>query len=225
MSSFFITGSGTEVGKTYIAKEIINRCKSLKINIHAIKPIISGIEKDNIRKSDSGILLKALNLKCSHENIKKISPWQFKSPLSPDMASRKENKKILFSQLTKFCKSQIDLSKVRKQILLIEGVGGIMVPINNNKTVLDLIKILKIPVIFVTRNYLGTLSHTLSAIKILKEKNIEINSIILNEEKNSYIKLSDTEFSLKQHTNKIPIYIFKLRNIALSSQIDKVLKL
>ena len=224
MSSFFITGSGTDVGKTYITRELINRATSLKIKIDAIKPIISGFDMKKSVFSDTGILLESLNKEKNIKNIENTSPWRFKHSLSPDMASRIEKKSINFSKVVHFCEHRIlDAQKLNK-ILLIEGVGGIMVPINNNYTILDLIKKLDISVIFITRNYLGSLSHTLTALNVLEINNIKINSIIINQENKNSINIDETKISLAKHTKNIPIYLFKLRKKALSSQLDVLLE-
>ena len=224
MSSFFITGSGTDVGKTYITRELINRASSLKIKIDAIKPIISGFNMKQFDFSDTGILLKALKKEKNITNIENTSPWRFKHSLSPDMASRIDKKDINFSKVVHFCKHRISDAQKFNKILLIEGVGGIMVPINNNYTILDLIKKLDISVIFVTRNYLGSLSHTLTALKVLKTNNIKINSIIINQESKNGVNIDETKISLAKHTKNIPIYLFKLRKKALSSQLDDLIE-
>ena len=226
MSSFFITGSGTDVGKTYIAKEIIARFFSLNKNINAIKPIISGFNKKEILNSDTGILLKALKKKQSKKNINDISPWRYSLPLAPDIAARSEKKKsIVFTELLNFCRNQIIKAKNNKQTLLIEGVGGIMCPINKKKTILDLINKLDIPVIFITRSYLGSISHTLTAIDVLKKNNIKINCIIVNQEsrKSHPSMLTETGYSIFDHSTDIPIYPFLFREKALPEQIDKIL--
>ena len=224
MSSFFITGSGTDVGKTYITRELINRASSLKIKIDAIKPIISGFNMKQFDFSDTGILLKALKKEKNITNIENTSPWRFKHSLSPDMASRIDKKDINFTKVVHFCKHRISDAQKLNKILLIEGVGGIMVPINNNYTILDLIKKLDISVIFVTRNYLGSLSHTLTALKVLKTNNIKINSIIINQENKNSISIDETKISLAKHTKNIPIYLFKFRKKALSSHLDDLLE-
>ena len=140
------------------------------------------------------------------------------------MASRIEKKSINFSKVVHFCEHRISDAQKLNKILLIEGVGGIMVPINNNYTILDLIKKLNISVIFVTRNYLGSLSHTLTALNVLKINNIKINSIIVNQENKNTINIDETKISLAKHTKNIPIYLFKLRKKALSSQLDDLLE-
>ena len=109
----------------------------------------------------------------------------------------------MFSKIVKFCQESIKKAKKNDEILLIEGAGGIMTPINDKFTFLDLIKELKVPVILVTLSYLGTISHTLSAIKCLENYNIKIIKIILNHHNRS--EDSEHNFINLQNFTKIEI--------------------
>jgi len=176
---FFITGTGTDVGKSFYLQKLIKYYKKNNIKFNAIKPVISGFDI-NDHENDSSLILKSLNLNINIENLNKISPWRFKEPVSPNIACKLENQEINFDDIVEFCQNSIKYAKNNNQNLLIEGAGGIMTPINDQFTYLDLMKSLKIPVILVTLSYLGTISHTLSAIKCLEDEDIEINRIILN---------------------------------------------
>ena len=183
---FFVTATGTDIGKTFIVEKLCQELIKKGKKCNAIKPIISGFDIDDLN-NDSAKLLKILGKKNNLENINEISPWRFKKPLSPNIAANLEKKPINFSMLIKFCKKQIKQAKKNDEFLLIEGAGGIMTPISNNKTFLDLIEKLKIPVILVIGDYLGTISHSLTAIKVIEAKNIEIDHIIFNEKTKSTI--------------------------------------
>jgi dethiobiotin synthetase len=176
---FFITGTGTDIGKTFtltkICQELIHKGKKVR----ALKPIISGF-KDNDLDSDSAKILKFLNLSLNHENLNKISPYRFSNPLSPHIAASLENQEINFSDLVNFCQNEITSAKSNNEYLFIEGAGGVMTPINNDKTFLDLMVELKIPTILVVGNYLGTISHTLTAVKTMQSNKVQIDKIILN---------------------------------------------
>ena len=93
----------------------------------AIKPIISGFDPARAGDSDCGVLLRALGLPLSDEEIEDISPWRFAAALSPDMAARHEGKEIDFEQLVSFCETAIEEAEGD---MLIEGVGGVMVPLD-----------------------------------------------------------------------------------------------
>lgn len=183
---FFVTATGTDIGKTFIVEKLCQKLIKKGKKCNAIKPIISGFDIDDLN-NDSAKLLKILGKKINLKNINKISPWRFKKPLSPNIAANLEKKPINFSMLVKFCQKQIKLAKKNDEFLFIEGAGGIMTPISDNKTFLNLIEKLKVPVILVIGDYLGTISHSLTAIKVIEAKNIEIDRIIFNEKTKSTI--------------------------------------
>jgi dethiobiotin synthetase len=125
-------------------------------------------------------LLKALGRDSGLRNIKEISPYRFSAPLSPNIAANLENKNVNFEELIKFCQNAINKSKNNNHHLFIEGAGGVMTPITHNKSFADLISALEISTILVVGNYLGSISHTLTAIKAMQSYNIKIDKIILN---------------------------------------------
>ena len=221
MNSYFITSTGTNVGKTYLTNLIINRCMKLELNINAIKPIISGFDINNYQNSDTGIILKALGKK----NIDEISPWRFKTPISPDAAANIENMDINIFNLESFCKKKIKENNADNGYLIIEGVGGTMVPINNHYTVFDLIKSLKIPVILVIGSYLGSISHTLNVIENFKNNNIKIDSIVISQSKIDDVGESLTKRPLSRHIDKIPIYFLNREKDNKDHIIDKIINL
>jgi dethiobiotin synthetase len=160
-----------------------------------LKPIISGIEEDNVRKSDSGILLSSNNIKVTLDEVERISPWQFRTPLSPDMAASRENKTIELEGVVKFCH---DAQDGAEDILLIEGVGGVMVPLNDQYTVLDWIEATNLPTILVVGSYLGTLSHSLTAFQALSTRGITVEAIVISESLESPVSLAETAESLSR---------------------------
>jgi dethiobiotin synthetase len=215
----FITSTGTNIGKTYLTNLLIKRAMMLNYRIKAIKPIISGFNINNLDESDSGIILKALGKNKSY--LDKISPWRFETPLSPDMAANIAKRKINFKELINFCNSHI-ISK-DEDILIIEGVGGTMVPINNKFTILDLMKRLDIPIILTIGSYLGTISHTLNAYEVLIKNNININSIVLNQSSENDVGIELTKDSLLNYIKNIPIHTIK-RNHKNNNVLDKILE-
>jgi dethiobiotin synthetase len=168
--SYIVLAVGTDIGKTFLVE---NLCKK-NSKYNAIKPIITGFINDN--KSDSAKILNALNVKINKSNLDKISPWRFKKPLSPNFVSN-----ISKNEIVDFCKKNIKNSQQNQQTLLIEGAGGVMTPINNNFTFLDLAQDLKLPILLVTSNYLGSISHTLCCLEAIKNKNLKVSKIIVNE--------------------------------------------
>ncbi len=191
----FIAGIGTDIGKTYLVENLIKKLRTRKTPVSAIKPIVSGFKHDDLN-SDSARILKALDLEIFARNFGLISPWRFDLPASPHVAARVEDRKISFNEVKDFCLSKISEAKEKKEYLFIESAGGVMTPINDNKTFLDLSYELRIPVLLVTANYLGSISHTLSAVESLKQNRIEVSNIIVNDHvSNADSTISDMQFA------------------------------
>jgi len=174
--SYLIVGVGTDIGKTFFLEEICKELSRKKIAVEAIKPIMSGFHDDD-KNSDAAKILTALGKEISKKNLDEITPWRFEKATSPHFAG-----KINFSLVKKFCVKKIAEAKKNKQFLFVEAAGGIMTPINDKKTFLDLAAELKIPVLLLTANYLGAISHTLSAVEAMKSRKIKVEKIVFNNE-------------------------------------------
>ena len=189
MTAIFITGTGTEVGKTFVAASLIRHLRQMGRSVEAIKPVVSGFDPDQAAGSDPGILLQALGYPATPPNIERISPWCFRAALSPDAAARQEDRRIDVAEVVAFCQSAI---KQRQEILLIEGVGGIMVPLDEQRTILDVMMALQLPLILVAGSYLGTISHTLTALDALFRRDLSVLAIIVSETPGSTVPLKET---------------------------------
>ena len=202
---FFITATGTNIGKTFILENLCRKFAANNQKFFALKPIISGFDENgwnsNNANSDSAKILKALSKPLNQKNLDLISPWRFKAPLSPNIAAELENKEINFDEVVSFCQKHIKSAVKNNHYLLIEGAGGIMTPINNSKTFCDLISELKIPAILVIGNYLGTISHSLSAITTLQHYKIPISQIILNHQEGDETNYQDILKTLRNFTD------------------------
>ena len=177
--AFFITSTGTELGKTFLSEKIIFEFYKRGESIDSYKPILSGFDSKDLMNNDSAKLLAASKKKVTIENIKHITPWLYKDPIAPTIAAKNENKKITYQRVKNWCLDRKDTST--SNFILYEGAGGIMVPIEKQKTFIDLFKDTNFPVILVVGSYLGTISHTLSAMDNLSKRNIKIISIVINE--------------------------------------------
>lgn len=158
----FITSTGTGQGKTYVTRLL---CKQLQ-NAYAIKPVISGYGEDEV--SDTELIIEAMGRNFS---VNECSPWRFKQPLSPDLAAKIEGREIIYSELLDFC--------ARDEVDIIEGAGGVMSPITSKQTNIDLIADTGSSAILVSSMYLGCISHILTALEVIKQRNIEVAGLIL----------------------------------------------
>jgi dethiobiotin synthetase len=124
------------------------------------------------------MLVSALGLPFTPESIDRISPWRFRAALSPDLAARQEGRSIDVDGVVAYCQSAIDR---RRDILLIDGIGGIMAPLDETRTILDVMMALRLPLILVTGSYPGTISHTLTALDSLFRRDINVLATIVSE--------------------------------------------
>ena len=200
---YFITATGTNIGKTFILENACQKLIGGNKKIVAIKPIISGFRDDDL-ESDSAKILKVFGKDINKQNLDSISPYRFSAPLSPNVAANLENKNIDFLELIKFCQNKMMLARESNSYLLIEGAGGVMTPITNDKTFANLIAELNIPAILVVGNYLGTISHTLTAIVAMQSYKINIAEVVLNCLGDDKIDAIDTLKTLQNLIN-IPI--------------------
>ncbi len=187
---YFIAGIGTDIGKTFLVEKICSKLQEEVIAFNAVKPIISGFRDDDLQ-SDSAKILRILKKDFTKKNFDEISPWRFKAAISPNLAAHQENKEIDFAQVVNFCQEKISEAIKLDQFLFIEAAGGVMTPITNDKTFLNLISKLQVEVLLVSANYLGSISHSLCAVEALKSKGILPEIILVNE----YPEFSDTNIS------------------------------
>jgi dethiobiotin synthetase len=202
MTAVFITATGTDAGKTFVAAGLIRRWRAAGRRVDALKPVATGFDDATADASDAGVLLTALGRPVSPGEIERISPWRFTAPLSPDMAARRENHAIDFDALVAFSRNAVAASE---DMLLIEGIGGVMVPLGDKHTVLDWIAALNIPVLLVAGTYLGALSHTLTALDTLRRRGLAIKALVVSETPDSAVPLADTLHTLRGFAAPVPL--------------------
>jgi dethiobiotin synthetase len=200
VTAIFITATGTDVGKTYVAASLIGHFRQMGRAVEAIKPVVSGFDPAQIASSDPGLLLLALGLPATLESIERISPWRFRAPLSPDLAAQREGRSIDVDDVIAFCRSVIEQ---RRDLLLIEGVGGVMVPLDGERTILDVMMALQLPLILVTGSYLGAISHTLTALDSLYRRDMNVLSVIVSETTGSGVTLDDTVAAISRFADPV----------------------
>ena len=200
MTAIFITATGPDVGKTFVVASLIGHLRQNGRSVEAIMPIVSGYDSAQAAASDPGTLIAALGLPFSPELIERTSPWRFRAALSPDLAARLEGRSIDVDAVTDYCKAAID---ARRDVLLIEGVGGIMVPLDEQRTILDVMMALRLPLILVTGSYRGTISHTLTALDSLLRRDMNVLATIVSETPGSKVPLGDVVSSLERFTTPV----------------------
>jgi dethiobiotin synthetase len=194
MKKLFITATGTDIGKTFVTAALAHQARTAGLSIKVAKPIISGFAMADAAVSDTGILLASTGQPLTPHNIDACSPWRFAAPLSPDMAAAREGCSIDFAALVDWAQAFFTADA---DLALMEGVGGVMVPLDATHTVRELIIALDVPVMLVAGTYLGTISHTLTALAALAPV---LPRILLSESADSPVPPAETAAVLQRFT-------------------------
>ena len=174
MKSIFITGTDTDVGKTYITAGLAVTLRKMGIDIGVMKPFAAGnAQKNGFKSEDVEILSKSAQVN-DPENL--VNPQFFPISASPYTAWKKLKIKPKIPTILKSFKKLSHLH----EMLLIEGMGGVMTPILKDYYISNLIKEMKIPTIIVTRSKVGTVNHTIMTVKFCEKFKIPIKGIIIN---------------------------------------------
>jgi len=200
-SAYFITATGTDAGKTFVAEGLARAWRARGVRVRALKPIMSGYDEAAPESSDAGRLLAACGLEATPQNVAAISPWRFAAPLAPDRAAALEGRAVDFDDLVAWCRREVLRSE---GAVLVEGIGGVMVPLDANQTVREWIAALDLPVLLVTGTYLGAISHTLTALAALREVGVVPAAVVVNESVGG-VGIADALASLAAHVEGIPL--------------------
>ena len=198
MKSYFIAGTDTDVGKTYIAAGLARHLKLEGFDIGIMKPYAAGLHKNQPYKSkDVEILANAAKVNDSDELI---NPYFFTIPASPFTAAKQLQISIDNNLVLESFKKLSSLH----EIMLVEGMGGILTPIFKNYFITNLIQDLGLDTIIVTRTRIGTVNHTLLTCKICERFDISIKGIIINDFDSTGYNANNLKNDLEELTN-IPV--------------------
>ena len=165
----FVTATDTEVGKTLVTCGIARCLREEGVNVGVMKPVSAGGEV-----SEDALLLKEAAR--TKDPLSLINPCHFRSPLAPYAAGHLEKRPFSLRGIL----NAFHILQKRHSFLLVEGIGGVLVPLQKNYFVLNLIKAMKLPVLLVSRIGLGTLNHTLLTLSALQADQIPIHGILFN---------------------------------------------
>ena len=213
MRPIFVTGTGTDVGKTHILCEILKAHRAAGKAARVLKPVISGFDPSQLNETDTIRLMRANGDSLTGEALQSVSPFRFKAALSPDMAARRERRSLELSQVVNWCLDHID----RAMPTVIEGAGGVISPIAEDGLNLDLIRELDAHPILVAGGYLGTISHTLSALRVLDGR----CTVILNNHGEGPVSLEETAETIQRFAPRIDIRLFAGDGAPLLDLLDR----
>ena len=180
LKSLFIAGTDTDVGKTYIAAGLAVAFRKMGIDVGVMKPFAAGRAEKKGYKSEDIVILSRAAKACDPEKL--VNPQFFKIPASPYTAWKTLKTKPKISTILSSFKK---LTKLHDMIL-VEGMGGIMTPILKNYYITNLIKEMKIPAVIVTRSKIGTVNHTIMTCKMCEKYKIPVKGIIINNFDDGY---------------------------------------
>lgn len=198
MSAYFVTSTGTDIGKTFVTAGLVRHIRSAR----ALKPVVSGYDPSVVETSDPAVLLRALGRTVTAEAIAEIAPFRFRAPLSPDLAAAREGRSLDFEALVAFSRKAVE---DHAGTLFIEGVGGIMVPLDARRTVVDWMTALDLALVLVVGSYLGTISHTLTALDVLARRKLKVSVIVVSESERATVPLDDTVASITRFSDHVPV--------------------
>ena len=174
MKPLFVTATDTDVGKTYVCAGLAYALKKLNIDVGIMKPFACGVkEKIGFSSNDLTILANAAMVDDTEDVI---NPFFFPIPASPYTAAKNLGVKIDIKHVMECFKKLDEIH----DIVLVEGIGGIMTPILKDYAIIDLIKDLMANTIIVTSSKIGTVNHTILTCKMCKNMNIPVKGLIIN---------------------------------------------
>ena len=174
-NGYLITGSDTDVGKTYIACEIVRQLRRRGVDVETRKPAESGCllsSSGDLTAHDAAALQQANE---HLESIERIAPYRFRAALAPHRAARLENRKLHLEKLVDACSRDNPGHR-----LLVEGAGGFYSPLAENALNADLASALQLPVIIVVNDRIGAVNQALMTIAAVQSKHLHVAAIVFN---------------------------------------------
>ena len=197
----FVTGTDTGVGKTYVASGIAATLRARGVNVGVMKPAETGC------RTRSGDLIAADAIRLAraagaHDPLSLINPYRFHRSLAPSVAADLEGKTV---RITRIMTAYRVLVR-RHDFMIIEGAGGIMVPLSRNYLYLDLAQAIGLPVVIVARPGLGTINHTLLTVAALRERGISTAGVVINyTDKKRQGPAEDTNPGMIEKMSRVPV--------------------
>ncbi|PWR18898.1 dethiobiotin synthase [Zavarzinia compransoris] len=199
--SLFVTSSGTEIGKTLVTSALAHQLRGRDARI--LKPVVSGFEMATAADSDPGLILAAGGRAVTEQAIAEIAPWRFRTPVAPDLAARLEGRAMTAAEVADFCRK----AGAGAEVLVVEGAGGLMAPIAPGETFLDVLALTRWPALLVVGSYLGTLSHTFTAVETLKARGLPVAGIVISESARDRQSIPELTRSIAAFLPDLPVCV------------------
>jgi dethiobiotin synthetase len=191
MRQFFITGTDTDCGKTYVTCQLLDYLNQSKLRALAIKPVASGCFEQNNTWMNEDVI----NLQRHSQFDKPINGWMFPTPISPHFAAKEQGIELSARDIAGFCKKPC---YQERDYLFIEGAGGLIVPLNDRETWLDFLQSTVYPVIVVVGMRVGCINHALLTAAVLQSEKIRSLGWIANCLHHDMISMKESIETLKK---------------------------
>lgn len=178
MRGLFVTGTDTDVGKTYVSAIILKELISAGVQVGVTKPACSGAvdDGDQVRWPD----LEQLSSAAAVPDIDRICSQRFHAPLAPPVAAKHEGRHVSLRVM----QDELLAWESHAEIVVVEGVGGLLCPLTDEESIADFAQWVGFPLIIVARLGLGTINHTLLTIEAARQRNLDLAGIVLNDAAN-----------------------------------------
>ncbi len=199
MPGFFITGTDTEIGKTFVSTLIIKLLAEEGLKVAGMKPVASGakIIDGMLKNEDALSLIQVSNIDVDY---KTVNPYVFADAVSPHIAAEKAGVEIVPDEIKKHCDQLQNLSDV----VVVEGVGGWYAPLSYHITVADLAETLELPVILVVGLRLGCLNHALLTAQAIRQSGLPVAGWVANYVEEDFSSADANITTLKHYLNDFP---------------------
>lgn len=178
-----VLATGTEIGKTYVSCAMLRRARRNGLSVRALKPAMSGFSPDALAMSDAGQLAAACGEALGAENFARYCRFSFEEALAPNVAARRAGVAMGFDKLVDFARDGLS---VGADLSILEGAGGVLSPITDTHLNVDLAIALKLPVVMVTVNYLGSVTHTLTALEACERRGVNVAALAISQPTDAY---------------------------------------
>lgn len=172
MPGLFIAGTDTSVGKTVVTAGLAAYLRTRGVDCGVMKPVESGCLSGS-KASDTNFLKRMAQIP---DDVDMINCYAFEAPLAPGVAAEQEGVAIDFEKI----REGLQRLELIHSVVLVEGAGGLLVPLGKGRSIADLIAYLEFPVLLVGRSGLGTINHTLLSLEYLRQRGIPVVGVVLN---------------------------------------------
>ncbi len=177
LRGYFITGTGTDVGKTIVSAAVAALCRDAGYRVLPAKPVQTGCSARTPRLApDLAVCRRLADIAIPPAALPLLTSYRFAPACSPHLAAARAGIRISIAKIAR------DLRQLQSMadLLVVEGAGGVMAPLNYHQTMLDLMRELDLPVILASRMHLGAINHALMSLRVLRQEGIRVAGVVFN---------------------------------------------